>query len=123
MERAFGPSRSLSQVCKDLAVGILGLAGIGATLASLGLIITATYRAIVIYDRSLGGRPIEDFGIAGWAGLATGVGITGITLATALYRNRNQGDCKKIIGTSVVMIGLSLIATLALVVVLEVSKS
>ena len=122
MGRVPGLSRSSRQICLDVAVGVLGLVSIGATLSGFGLIIVVTYQAIVIYNPSLGGRPIEDFGIAGWAGLATSVGITGVTLATTLYCNRNQGDYKKIIGTSVTMIGLSLIAALALV-VLEVFKA
>ena len=120
---ASGPSRSSRQVAQDVAVGTLGLTGIGATIASVVTISVAIYRAIVIYDRSLGGRDFGDFGIAGLVGLVTGVGITGMTLAAVLYRNRNQGDYRKIIGTSAVMVGLAVIAGLALVVVLAIAKS
>ena len=104
-------------------MGLLGLVGIGATLVSVGAITAATYQAIVIYDRSLGGRDFGDFGIAGLVGLATGVGVTLTVLAAVLRRNRNQGDYKKIINTSVVMIGLAVIAGLALVVALEIAQS
>ena len=97
--------------------------GIGAILVSVGAITAAAYQAIVIYDRSLGGRDFGDYGIAGLVGLAIGFGVTGMTLAIALYRNRNQGDYKKIIGTSGVMGGLAVIAGLALVVVLGITQS
>ena len=118
-----GPSRSRRQIYQDVVVGLLGLVGIGATLVSVGAITAATYQAIVIYDRSLGGRDFGDYGIAGLVGLATGVGVTLIVLAAVLRRNRNQGDYKKIIGTSVAMIGLAVIAGLALVVALEIAQS
>ena len=121
MKSAPGPSRRPDQVCKDAAVGLLGLVGVGATLVSVGAITAAIYQAIVIYDPSLGGRDFADFGIAGLIGLATGVGITVTVLAAVLHRNRNQGDYQKIIGTSATMIGLATVVTLAFVGVLKIS--
>ncbi len=123
MKSALGPSRSPDQVCTDVAVGLLGLVGVGATLASVGTITAATYLAIVMYDPSLGGRDFADFGIAGLVGLVTGAGITVTVLATVLHHNRNRGDYKKIIGTSAVMIGLATVATPVFVVILKISGS
>ena len=123
MEHAPGPSRSRRQIYQDVVVGLLGLVGIGATLVSVGAITAATYQAIVIYDWSLGGRDFGDYGIAGLVGIATGVGVALTVLAAVLRRNRNRGDYKKIIGTSLLMIGLAVIAGLALVVVLEIAQS
>ncbi len=76
----------------------------------------------MIYDRSLGGRDFGDYGIAGLVGLATGVGVTLTVLAAVLRRNRNQGDYTKIINTSVVMIALATLATLAFVGILKTSE-
>ena len=121
MKSAPGPSRSPNQVCTDVAVGLLGLVGVGATLVSVGAITAATYLAIVMYDPSMGGRHFADFGIAGLVGFVTGAGITVAVLVTVLHRNRNQGDYKKIIGTSAVMIGLATLVTLAFVGVLKIS--
>ena len=124
MEEAPTTPRRPDHVCRDVAVAIVGIAGIGTTLLSLGLATATVYQAVVMHNPTLG--PTGDFsdpGIAGWIGLALGSAITGIILAAVLYRTRRRGEYGKIIIRSAVMALLVIIWIVAFLIVRAVGAS